>query len=266
MTAHTLLQVLGGSVSYGEATILRDVDLDVRPGELLVLVGPNGAGKSTLLGVLAGDVALTRGKALLDGEPIGSRRAGELSRRRSVLLQEHRLSFPFTVAEVVAMGRAPWHGRDESDSDEAVVADAMRRTDVERLATRKFPTLSGGEKGRTSFARVMAQEAPIVLLDEPTAALDIAHQEALLTEARRLAREGHSVVAVLHDLSLAAAYADRVCILAGGRVRADGAPGDVLRPDLLSDVYGHPVDVFTHPRTGDLIVTPLRTPVEEVVR
>ncbi|WP_262850739.1 heme ABC transporter ATP-binding protein [Mumia quercus] len=266
MTARATLQVLGGTVSYGSATILREVDLDVRPAELLVLVGPNGAGKSTLLGVLAGDVALTSGKALIDGEPIATRRAGELSRRRSVLLQEHRLSFPFTVAEVVAMGRAPWHGRDESDSDEAVIADAMRRTDVTRLAERKFPTLSGGEKGRTSFARVMAQEAPIVLLDEPTAALDIAHQEALLTEARRLAREGHAVVAVLHDLSLAAAYANRICVLAGGQVRADGTPAEVLRPELLTDVYGHPVDVFTHPRTGDLIVSPLRTPVEEVVR
>ncbi|WP_370615965.1 heme ABC transporter ATP-binding protein [Mumia sp. Pv 4-285] len=266
MSPRATLQVIGACVEYGPASILRDVDLDVRPGELLVLVGPNGAGKSTLLGVLAGDIALTRGRALIDGEPIRSRRAGELARRRSVLLQEHRLSFPFTVTEVVAMGRAPWHGRDESDADEAVIADAMRRTDIDHLSERRFPTLSGGEKGRASFARVMAQEAPIVLLDEPTAALDIAHQEALLTEARRLAREGRAVVAVLHDLSLAAAYADRVCVLAGGQVRADGSPEDVLRPELLSDVYGHPVDVFTHPRTGDLIVSPVRTPVEEVAR
>ncbi|KHL14563.1 iron complex transport system ATP-binding protein [Mumia flava] len=260
------LQVLGAQVSYDGVTVVDEVDLDVRAGEMLALVGPNGAGKSTLLGVLAGDVDLTAGRVLLDGEPITLRRSGELSRRRSVLLQEHRLSFPFTVVEVVAMGRAPWYGRDEEDADEAVVADAMRRTDVEHLARRRFPTLSGGEKARTSFARTIAQETPIVLLDEPTAALDIAHQEALLSEARRLADTGHAVVAVLHDLSLAAAYADRVCVLADGRVRADGPPADVLRADLIEDVYGYPVDVFVHPRTGDLLVTPLRPHRLEVPR
>jgi iron complex transport system ATP-binding protein len=240
------LRVSGVDVTIAGHRVLSSVDLEVRTGELLALVGPNGAGKTTLLHVLSGDLVPHTGTVELDGQAVAGYKVRNLARRRAVLPQEQRLAFGFRVVDVVRMGRAPWTGTDAEDLDDEVVADAMTRTDVLHLAERTFPTLSGGEKSRTSLARVVSQATEIVLLDEPTAALDIRHAEQVLTEARRLARAGHAVVAVLHDLSIAAAHADRICVLAQGSVRADGPPAEVLRPDLLADVYGHPVDVITH--------------------
>ena len=242
------------SASIGGHPILHDVSLDVVPGELVALVGPNGAGKTTLLGVMSGDIVPTSGEALLDDVALSRWKVAALARRRAVLPQEQRLAFGFRVVDVVRMGRAPWARRPEEDLDDVVVAESMHRTDVLTMAERSFPTLSGGEKARTSFARVLAQQTTVVLLDEPTAALDIRHQEQVLAEARRLAAEGHAVVAVLHDLTVAAAHADRICMLAGGRLRADGAPHDVMTPEVLGEVYGHPVDVIEH--QGRLVVLP----------
>ncbi|GAA1751887.1 heme ABC transporter ATP-binding protein [Aeromicrobium alkaliterrae] len=240
------LTVSGVGVTISGNQVLADVDLTVTPGELLALVGPNGAGKTTLLNVLAGDLTPQAGTVELDGRPVSGIKVRDLARRRAVLPQEQRLAFGFRVVDVVRMGRTPWAGTDAEDLDDQVVAEAMARTDVVHLAERIYPTLSGGEKSRSSLARVVSQATEIVLLDEPTAALDIRHSEQVLSEARRLARAGHAVVAVLHDLSIAAAHADRVCVLAHGRVRADGPPAEVMRPDLLAEVYGHPVDVITH--------------------
>ena len=248
------LSLKGVSAQLGGHPILHDVSLEIVPGELVALVGPNGAGKTTLLGVMSGDVVPSAGRAELDGLELHRWKVATLARRRAVLPQEQRLAFGFRAVDVVRMGRAPWARRPEEDLDDVVVADAMRRTDVLGLADRSFPTLSGGEKARTSFARVLAQQTSVVLLDEPTAALDIRHQEQVLAEARRLAADGHAVVAVLHDLTVAAAHADRVCVLADGRLRADGRPRDVLTPDVLGEVYGHPVDVIDH--RGRLVVLP----------
>ncbi|QGG40491.1 heme ABC transporter ATP-binding protein [Aeromicrobium yanjiei] len=242
------------SATLGGHQILHDVTLEVRPGELMALVGPNGAGKTTLLSVMAGDIVPTSGEAVLDGRPLARWKVAALARSRAVLPQEQRLAFGFRAVDVVRMGRAPWARLPQEDLDDVVVADAMHRTDVLSLAERSFPTLSGGEKARTSFARVLAQQTSLVLLDEPTAALDIRHQEQVLSEARRLAADGHAVVAVLHDLTVAAAHADRICMLADGRLRADGPPQEVIRPEILRDVYGHPVDVIDH--HGRLVVLP----------
>ncbi|MCU1676261.1 MAG: Hemin import ATP-binding protein HmuV [Frankiales bacterium] len=248
------LQLTHVSAALGGHQILHDVSLVIAPGELVALVGPNGAGKTTLLSVMSGDITPDTGHAALDGIPLHRWKVGALARQRAVLPQDQRLAFGFRVVDVVRMGRAPWARLPEEDLDDAVVAAAMTRTDVLTMAERSFPTLSGGEKARTSFARVLAQQTPVVLLDEPTAALDIRHQEQVLAEARRLAADGHAVVAVLHDLTVAAAHADRICLLAGGRVRADGPPRDVLRPDVVGEVYGHPVDVIDH--DGRLVVLP----------
>ena len=253
------LQARGVGVTLGGARILDEVDLAVGAGEMVALVGPNGAGKSTLLAVLSGDIAPARGTVTLDDVPLAKHSARALARRRAVLLQHQGLAFGFRVEEVVRMGRSPWHRTDREDDDDRVVAESLARADVADLSHRHFPTLSGGEQGRTSFARVLAQETPILLLDEPTAALDIRHQEALLTVGREAARGGASVVVVLHDLSLAAAYADRVCVLSHGRVRADGPPAGVLTSELLSEVYDYPIDVIEH--AGSLVVIPVRQEV-----
>ncbi|SDD54905.1 iron complex transport system ATP-binding protein [Sanguibacter gelidistatuariae] len=253
-----VLQARGVSVVFDGTPIVTDIDFELHAGQVLALVGPNGAGKSTLLSVLAGDIEPVAGTVLLHGENLHSLKLAELARRRAVLLQEQRLAFPFTVTEVVAMGRAPWRGRPEADDDDLVVAQSLEIADVTHLATRFFPTLSGGEKGRASFARVLAQQTRVLMLDEPTAALDIRHQEAVLARARTQAAAGDAVVVVLHDLSLAAAYADEVAVLEAGRLRGHGAPREIFTSALLSEVYRHPIEVFDHPVTGDLIILPVR--------
>ena len=251
-----MLQLRNVSVHIGPAPILADVSLTVTAGEHVALVGPNGAGKSTLLAVMAGDLPPTHGEATLDGIDLAAWKHLELARRRAVLQQEHRLAFGFRVHEVVRMGRAPWARTEREDADDVVVAEAMTTTEVEHLADRVFPTLSGGEKGRASYARVLAQETPLLLLDEPTAALDLRHQDQVLAQARRLASDGHAVVTVVHDLTVAAAYADRICVLAAGSLVADGTPEEVLDPELIGRVYEHPVDVLHH--QGRLLVVPRR--------
>lgn len=251
-----MLSVRSATVRIGGRAILDEASLDVRAGELLVVVGPNGAGKTTLLGVMSGDLEPTSGEVLLDDTPIGDLAVLTLARSRAVQLQEQRLAFGFRTIEVVRMGRTPWAGTDAEDDDEAIVADAVTRVDLEPFVDRSFPTLSGGEKARTAFARITAQQTPVVMLDEPTAALDIKYQERVLGEAKAMAHEGHAVVAVLHDLSLAAAHADRICIVSKGRIVADGRPLDVLTSERLTEVYDHPVDVVHH--HGSAVVVPRR--------
>ncbi|MEU6458443.1 heme ABC transporter ATP-binding protein [Streptomyces sp. NPDC047065] len=253
-----LAEAEGLRVLLGGRPVLDGVGVTVRAGEVLALVGPNGAGKSTLLGALAADVPAAEGLVRVHGRPVARWTAPELALRRAVLPQSASLSFPFPVAEVVRMGRAPWAGSDREDEDDAAVAEAMARTEVTGFAGRPFSALSGGERARVALARVLAQRAPLLLLDEPTAALDLRHQELVLRLCRERARAGDAVVVVLHDLALAAAYADRVAILRAGRIAAEGPPAEVFDEDLLSEVYDQPVEVLPHPRTGALLVVPRR--------
>jgi iron complex transport system ATP-binding protein len=255
MSRTPALQLEGISVAIDGASILTDVSLSIEPGEVVALVGPNGAGKSTLLGVSAGDVAATAGRVLLFGSALADRTAKDAARHRSVLLQEQRIAFGFRVRRVVEMGRTPWYRTAAEERDGDAVDDAIKQVDIGHLVERIYPSLSGGEKSRTSLARIIAQESPLVLLDEPTAALDLAHQEQVLAIVRELADTGCAVVVVLHDLSLAA-LADRVCLLDRGRVVAEGTPDDVVTSELISAVYGHPVDVIDH--RGSLVVVPRR--------
>jgi iron complex transport system ATP-binding protein len=236
--------------------VLEGVALEVRTGEVLALVGPNGAGKSTLLSVLSGERIPDSGTALLDGTPLAGYSPLELARRRAVLTQDNALSFPFRVREVIEMGRSPWARTPQLEDDDRALAAAAERADVVQLLDRRFTELSGGERARVSLARVLAQETPIVLLDEPTAALDLRHQEDVLAIARSLADEGRAVVIVLHDLSLAGAVADRVALLAGGRLQAIGTPPEVLTADAVSRVYGVEVEVLE--RDGTLLIVPTR--------
>jgi iron complex transport system ATP-binding protein len=247
----------GITLGYGSYTALDGVGLHIDRGELVALIGPNGAGKSTLLAVLAGDDAPSGGAVSLDDRPLKSFRPLELSRVRSVLTQSNDVSFSFTVGQVVEMGRAPWAEGGDTDLDAAVVTRALRDAEVDHLRDRRMPELSGGERARVAYARVRAQNCDVLLLDEPTASLDIRHQERLLSQVRAHTRDGGSAVVVLHDLNLAAAFADRVVLLDSGRVRADGPPAEVLTPALLSDVYRYPIRLIRG-ESGELTIVPDR--------
>lgn len=243
-------------VTLGSREVLRGIDLEVLPGEVLCLIGPNGAGKSTLLHVMAGDLPASAGSVTVGDRPAGGIRSSELARLRSVLSQDNTVAFPFLVREVVEMGRAPWARSSDDETDAAALASAIARADVDHLLDRPFTSLSGGERARVSLARVLAQTTPVVLLDEPTAALDLRHQEDVMRVARELAATGIAVVVVLHDLSLAGAFADRLALMDAGSLVRVGTPREVLEPRLLSSVYGLPVSVIEH--DGVPLVVPVR--------
>ena len=256
-----VLESRGVTFRAAGRALVEDVSLTLSGGEVLALVGPNGAGKSTLLRLLAGDLRPAAGAVLLDGRPLASYRPADLARRRAVLPQSTALAFAFTALQVVLMGRHPHQGGPAGDRDDLAVAHAaMTRTETLDLAGRRFPTLSGGEATRVTLARVLAQETPLLLLDEPTAHLDPRHQQAALALARDLAGRGAGVLAVVHDLNLAAAYADRVLLLHAGRLVAGGAPWDVLQAPRLTAVFGLPFAVLHHPTLDCPLIVPLPGP------
>ncbi len=251
-----LIEASDVSVAYDGVPVVDEASLVVRSGEVLALVGPNGAGKSTLLSALAGDIEIENGQVLVDGAPHAEWTPDELAVRRGVLLQQTEGSFPFTVTEIVRMGRTPWVGTSAEDWDEAVVAGSLIETDLAAFPSRVYMSLSGGERSRAALARVLAQEPRVLLLDEPTSSLDIRHQQLVMGLTRLRARRGDGVVVVLHDLSLAGTFADRVVVMSQGRIVADGPPDHVLTSQLLSEVYEHPIEIIRHPVTGGIIVVP----------
>lgn len=238
--------------------ILSGIDIEVLAGEVLALVGPNGAGKSTLLSVLAGDLSPDQGSVELMGRSISTYRPLELARRRAVLTQANVVSFPFRVIEIVQMGRSPWLRTAELADDQQAVLEAIQATDIEHLLGRRFTTLSGGEQARVSLARVLAQRTAVVFLDEPTAALDLRHQEDVMRLSRELASQGRAVVVVVHDLSLAGAYADRIALLSDGHLDCVGTPADVMTADRVGRVYGLDVQIHRLGASDRPIVLPLR--------
>lgn len=249
-----LLRASGITVVLGGIPILTDFDLDISPGELTSLIGPNGAGKTTVFAVLSGDLEPTHGQVLLDGTPVRSYRPKELALRRAVLPQDHLVRFSYSVEEVVHLARLAH--RSDPDTDKRIVAESLDTAEVGHMRLRDVQTLSGGEMARTAFARILAQTTPIVLLDEPTAALDLRHQEAVLRHARCLRDEGACVVVVLHDLNLASAYSDRVVMLHDGAVVADGPPSEVFTAERIKAVYRQEVLITDHPtRNCPMIIT-----------
>ncbi|WP_444912990.1 heme ABC transporter ATP-binding protein [Microbacterium maritypicum] len=253
------LRGTGLTVRVGEGrTILDDASIEIHSGEIHALVGPNGAGKSTLFGVLAGDVMAQAGSVELDGQPIDRVKPRMLAQQRAVLLQENTVTFPFTAEQVVRMGRTPWARTPAADDDDERVSTAMAQTEVTALSARAVPSLSGGERARVALARVIAQSTGILLLDEPTAALDLKHHEDVMRLIRGRADAGIAVAIVLHDLNAALAHADRVTLLADGRVAATGTAAEVLTASRIEQVYGQAVDVFPHPATGVPLVVARR--------
>ena len=240
-----LLELRGVHYAYpaagGNREVLRGVDLRLGRGELLALAGPNGSGKTTLLRLMAGTLRPERGTVTLEGLSLGGWKRRALAQRVAVLPQSADLPGGFRVAEVVEMGRAPHAVRlfGSTAADERAVETALCDADATQLASRAVEELSGGERQRVALAMALAQEPALLLLDEPTLHLDLAHQVSLFRTIGRLRRErGLAVVAVLHDLQLAAAVSPRIAILDGGRVAADGAPADTLLPPLVRHVFG----------------------------
>lgn len=252
-------------LSRGRHRVLRDVSLSVSAGEFVALVGPNGAGKSTLLHCLAAQLRPTRGRCMLDGVGLDRASASDLARRRAVLPQEVTIGFPLRVKDVVELGRAPWRRRVEPRDNAEAIAWAVATTGITPLMGRDYRDLSGGERQRVQLARVLAQvwknknearQPRYLLLDEPTSSLDIGHQQRLLGMVRAVVADGIGVLAVMHDLNLTAAFADRVYLLARGRLVTTGTPTEVIRTDIISQTYGARVDVDTNPRTGRRVVLP----------
>ena len=257
-TSEPLIELTSVGLALDGRAILKNVSLQVFPGEVLALVGPNGAGKSSLLSVMSGDVQATTGGALLQGRDVSKYRVDEAARQRSVLMQSNEVSFPFTVAEIVEMGRAPWARTTSLADDNKAIAEALEKADVEHLVERRFNQLSGGERARVSLARVLAQRTPVVLLDEPTAALDLKHQESVMKTVREIAGQGRAVVVVVHDLSVAAGYADRVAMVVEGKIAAVGSPREVITAKRVSEVYGVAVDIETVGSPARPVILPQR--------
>ena len=229
---------------YNGARVLRDATLDLPAAQMVAIVGPNGAGKSTLLGIMAGLRTEYEGSCLFKNREVSRWPRRAFAREVSFVPQSVRIEFPFSVEQVVLMGRTPYcDGLFESPEDHAAVERAMRITDTLGFRRRDFRTLSGGEKQRTILASVLAQSPQVLLLDEPTTFLDIEHQVSTYALLRDLARQGLLVVAVTHDLNLAAAYSDRVLVLSDGQILYDAPPAEVLTSESVRAVFNVEADV-----------------------
>ncbi|HEY9315418.1 heme ABC transporter ATP-binding protein [Williamsia sp.] len=253
------LTAAGAEVTIGSRRIVTGVDLELNHGEIVALVGPNGCGKSTLLSGLAGLRPLSAGSVTLDGTDLTAIGALELARRRALVTQSGRTDIPFMVHEVVEMGRFPWSRTPQAAQSAAIIEESMIECDLLEIRDRPFSQLSGGQQARVSLARALAQHSGILMLDEPTAALDIHHQERVLTLLVKRRAADAAVLMVVHDLSLAAAYADRVILMKAGQIVAAGPTESVMTAELLSTIYDHPVLTWTHPDTGELVVLPDRS-------
>lgn len=235
---------------------------------MLAIVGPNGAGKSTLLRLMAGDIVPTNGQIDMADRALANWSRPAAARVRAVVPQSSSVLFPFRVFQVVAMGRTPMAGLAPAEQNMRIAGAAMKQADVAHLADRFLASLSGGEQQRVMIARALAQlwsddadyAGKYLLLDEPTASLDIAHQQSALSLGRDIARAGGTVVTVLHDFNLASQFADKIAILSDGRLVKDGAPADAFRPDVLEQVFQVPMRVTLRPDINRPLIIPLTAP------
>lgn len=244
-------------IQRGTSSVLADISLELRPGEVLGVLGPNGAGKSTLLGALCGELKPAQGQVWLEQKAFADWSGPERAQRLAVLPQSSTLSFAFRVEEVVAMGRLPHDSGRVRDAE--IIRAALTAADAAHLEGRSYLALSGGERQRVHLARVLAQLWPgargqTLLLDEPTSMLDPLHQHTILQAVRELADRGAAVMVILHDLNLAARYCDRLLLLANGRAYSLDSPSVVLQPEPLKAVFGLEVLVQSHPERGHPLI------------
>ena len=252
------ISVEKASFTIKENKILDDVSLSVNPGELTSIIGPNGAGKSTLLKLMSGDVKPDAGKVYVNGETIESIDVKRLSILRTVMSQQSSIIFDFYVDEILAMGWVNGNERQRVD----VTKQVIEWCHIGHFIDRRFGTLSGGEQRLVQFARALLQvSSPLglyanrcLLLDEPTASLDLSHELLVIEQAKAMARRGTGVMVVLHDLNLAARFADRIVLMSEGSIVLTGRPNVVLQEDLLSEVYGTPITVECHKSLNRLVV------------
>ncbi|MFF4775173.1 ABC transporter ATP-binding protein [Microtetraspora fusca] len=259
---NTRLEAVDIRLGYGDRMIVDGLDLGIESGTITTIIGPNGCGKSTLLRALGRLIKPLGGHVLLDGKRIDRMPSREVARLLGVLPQAPAAPEGLTVADLVARGRHPhqtWY-RQWSPGDESAVAEALERTGLLDLADRPLDELSGGQRQRAWISMALAQGTGLLLLDEPTTFLDLAHQIEVLELVDQLhAQAGKTVVMVLHDLNLAARYADRLVAMRDGRVIAAGPPGDVLTEELLAEVFGLNAKIITDPVAGTPLVVPIGT-------
>lgn len=243
------------TVAINNKNLVSNVSMNLQPGKFSVILGKNGAGKSTFLKALTGDLSPTSGSVLIEGKQLNAFSPLDLARKRAVMMQNLHLAFSFTSLEVVLMGRLPHTKGFESASDREIAFECLRQAGVEHLANRTFPTLSGGEKQRVQFARMLAQlwnsiensQPCCLLLDEPLSSLDLAHQHSVMQLAQSLSGKNVAVLMILHDLNLAAQYADEVNVMKDGRTYALGSPNEVFKPDIIEMAFDCPVHIMQHP-------------------
>ncbi|PRQ10824.1 Fe(3+)-dicitrate ABC transporter ATP-binding protein [Corynebacterium sp. 13CS0277] len=258
MSTHPTIGARNITVGYGDREILHDISVELPEGEFTVIVGPNACGKSTLLKALCRMLPPTRGEVQLDGVNIHKQPPKEVAKKLSLLPQSPIAPDDITVYDLVSRGRYPHQSAFQhwSAADEEAVQRALLQARVVELADRRVSELSGGQRQRVWIALVLAQDTPIVFLDEPTTYLDITHQVEVLNLARALQRSGRTVVAVLHELTLAFRYATHLIMMKDGRIVAEGAVEDVVTSELLKEVYALDCDIVPDPRTGRPIVIP----------
>jgi iron complex transport system ATP-binding protein len=254
-----MLRIESLSVNYGPRRILHDVSLNVQSGEVLALIGPNGGGKSTLIRAVSGVIAIASGHVRTNGDDFAA--LSTIQRARYVATVPQAVSLPpaYTVWETVLFGRTPYLGflGQPSQKDDEIARQSLSRVNALPFAERRVGELSGGEQQRVLLARALCQTTPILLLDEPTAHLDLQYQVNLLELVRELAhRDNLAVLIALHDLNLAAHYADRIALMVAGQIKAVGKPEEVLKPELIADAYCLPVQVVKHPFLDIPLVLP----------
>lgn len=240
--------------SVGKRALIKDISFSLKPGELLIVLGANGAGKSTLFRLLSGDRPPSAGNVKLHQHNVSSYKPAELALKRAVLNQQNVVNMAFTVAEIVMMGRYPHYRNAPSLGDNDIVTEVMDLTGVTGLAERSYLSLSGGEQQRVQLARVLAQiwDVPnaLLLMDEPVASLDMQYQQQTLAIAKMLTKRGFMVMSILHDINLAAQYADRIIMLKNGQKYYDGTVAEVLNTKNIYEVFEINSDVYTNPRTS----------------
>ena len=251
-----MLNVQNINFRISQSLTLSDISFDVNAGELVAILGANGAGKSTLLKIITGSIKMNSGNVLINKLPLTYWASKELSTFTAVMQQQNQLQLPFSVYEVVMMGRYPHFKRKETKADEEIVDSVLQKTGIQKLKDRNYLTLSGGEQQRVHLARVLAQisgekndEPRYLFMDEPSNNLDIRHQHSALNTAKEFAQEGNCVVAVLHDLNLALQYADKIVLLKNGAMKGFGTCAEIMTDAAISDVYDLPLSIF-HPPMG----------------